>query len=253
MKIAGAAAVGLAVILLVLHVRGSSLSQLETEIAAANAAARESMPSSLSSARSLVVSQDGMRSGDCITTDLFLRPQSINVVPCSEEWEFHILTSFALPEGLEYPGTGRLDRLAKERCDHNALLGVWPSESDWNCGSRVVRYVIMADSFRVPSVGACYGSSEREVEWFDVVDCSSAHVFEAFHVANLPDGEYPGDFRAACPTWLDSYLGADYRGPTTNVLALGPSEVTWQLLGDRTIRCYLHRDFELMSGGIANR
>lgn len=75
------------------------------------------------------------------------------------------------------------------------------------------------------------------------VDCSQAHLWEAYAEETMDDESYPGEQVAAdradtfCYDQFETYVGISYDESVYELVTLYPVEGSWTLLGDRTITC----------------
>ena len=106
-------------------------------------------------------------------------------------------------------------------------------------------------------VGDCFDLKDPEaveVSEVEAKPCTDAHEYELFHVASMPDGEFPSDaavdtfVEAECVTAFSQYVGMDYAQSALYFSWFAPSTETWSD-GDRDVQCaaYDPNDTELTS------
>ncbi|HET6744548.1 MAG TPA: septum formation family protein [Candidatus Limnocylindria bacterium] len=94
-------------------------------------------------------------------------------------------------------------------------------------------------------VGDCFDLKDPdavEVAEVEAKPCTNPHEYELFHVANMPDGEFPADpvvttfVEAECVTAFSQYVGIDYQQSALYFSWFAPSDETWSD-GDRAVQC----------------
>jgi hypothetical protein len=103
----------------------------------------------------------------------------------------------------------------------------------------------------VVRIGQCFdtdGSQGNVVP--KVRDCSKPHLGELFHqfeLADAPGAAYPGEKEIvqkafdACQGPFKDFVGADYGTSKLDIFVLGPNNLSWGKLDDRTIQCAASR------------
>lgn len=96
------------------------------------------------------------------------------------------------------------------------------------------------------TLGDCLNGALSNVnETMEGVPCSTPHDVEAYHVFNLPDGDYPGDpavsetASKACFDAFEIFVGHTYETSIYDITSLSPSVESWTELGDREVLCLL--------------
>jgi hypothetical protein len=98
--------------------------------------------------------------------------------------------------------------------------------------------------------GACFNGGEGdEVSSVESVECSEAHAYEVFALADFPAtaDDYPGNseidsFAEATCTGdeFESYVGASYETSVYYTTWLTPTRQSWEKLDDREVVCVLY-------------
>ena len=189
-----------------------------------------------------------LRTGDCIKNSIGddSEFEAVETVPCSGPWKYAVLNSFVTnqPDG-DFPGMDAFDIEFQTRCDRGSTIFFHPTLESWKIGDRTVNCLIEADAYFVPSIGECYTA---DLFASSRVDCASPHAFEAYEVATLPDGDYPGDSAIVdtaatiCLDPFEGYVGRSYDTSELFVIPIAPTQATWQVVSERTVACYLHLD-----------
>ena len=96
--------------------------------------------------------------------------------------------------------------------------------------------------------GDCFdlndGLDVEEVGDIRAIPCDEAHIFEAYHSTDLPDGAFPSrsvldaEFESACLPAFESYVGRDYQTSELYVTSFEPTPESWDQ-GDRSILCVI--------------
>ena len=98
------------------------------------------------------------------------------------------------------------------------------------------------------AVGECLDSSELgdgEVSSLPTFPCENPHDLEVYEVANLPDGEFPGDDEVQdaaenlCVAAFEPYVGSPYAESELFINFLTPTQDTWESNDDREVICLL--------------
>lgn len=188
-----------------------------------------------------------VRTGDCLAEeeDLSDEVDTILVVPCDGPWSFAVLSSFLLDDAEDYPGESVIDAEAVERCDFAMTSTLFPTTASWRIGDRTVNCLLARDAFFVPAVGDCFAD---ELLASDRVDCEAPHLFETFGVFEVTGAMFPGELAIidtandGCLTAFERYVGRDYESSEFFYTGIAPTLATFELLGDRTVICYLHTE-----------
>lgn len=109
-----------------------------------------------------------------------------------------------------------------------------------------------ADVFEL-QVGDCLvGEVEEEVTEVPLVPCDTPHTHEVFHLAEHPEGPYPGSAaievfaEQACVGAFADYVGVELAESIYYFTYLFPSVSTWNDEEDRQIVCFVvSRDAEI--------
>lgn len=93
-------------------------------------------------------------------------------------------------------------------------------------------------------VGACLATLPSDGgDPLDVVACDEQHLGEVVAVAELDDGDYPGEVavlgqaRDRCTDAFAAYVGSPVDGSGLGLLPVVPRENDWRVEGDRTVVC----------------
>jgi hypothetical protein len=100
-------------------------------------------------------------------------------------------------------------------------------------------------------VGDCFnGGEEDEVSTVESVECSEAHAYEVFALANYPaeSDEYPGESEIEAfaeetcyGTQFDTYVGTPYAESAYYATWLTPTQQSWEEADDREVVCVLYQ------------
>lgn len=212
--------------------------------------------------------------GDCLEDQLSIvqtQVEELAAVPCDQPHRSEVFASFDL-EGDEFPGEAEVAAQAEERCSaeltsfvgpqvNDVSLGVGyltPSEVTWDqADDRTVLCLVShstkdlvgsVEGYFVLEVGDCFndGLADGAGDVLEprAIDCAQPHTAEVFHVATLPDGDFPGDAavrdqaQELCLAQFAGYVGLPFEQSVLNASFLGPVEDTWAA-GDREVVCYL--------------
>lgn len=112
------------------------------------------------------------------------------------------------------------------------------------------------------SVGDCFNDDESivtgelsEVTDVGAVPCDQPHDNEAYHVFDLPDGDYPGDDAlaeqafTACETPFGEFVGLSYADSELDLFPITPTEASWQQ-GDREVICAVFLPEQQLTGTV---
>ncbi len=167
----------------------------------------------------------------------------VELVSCSDPWEYRVLEQLKVDELDEYPGEGYFRTLAYEDCDRRHSYLLYPIQESWLLGDRMVS--CLQESFGLSVVdpdkldrlvpvntanaGECFNEAP-ETGWLlvELVSCSDPwenQVVRTFTVSW--NGEYPGTgyFEQQASKECE---GSDYY--------YEPSPTTWDQ-GDRVVVC----------------
>ena len=76
--------------------------------------------------------------GDCIVSGLDTGPsvESVTIVPCSDVWQYRVVTVFNVTDADEYPGEQVFDDEAALNCGDNTTATLYPTVESWDLGDR---------------------------------------------------------------------------------------------------------------------
>lgn len=110
-------------------------------------------------------------------------------------------------------------------------------------------------------VGDCFDLEDDEatqVENVNAKPCSEPHVYEVYHVSDLPAGDYPAEREISsiadsrCLAAFQPYVGLDYASSVLYYTYLTPTPDGWEQ-GDHTIQCVVfHPDLTAVSSSYRN-
>ena len=91
---------------------------------------------STSAAISAEIPSIDIEEGDCINSKLTegITFDSVDIVPCTETWQFRVLNLFQFADSENYPGEGVFSELAYEHCDTRFSTYVYPPSESWSMG-----------------------------------------------------------------------------------------------------------------------
>ena len=187
-----------------------------------------------------------IRDGDCITSKI---PEGINIesvviVPCSADWKYRGLNSFAVDNLDQYPGEAYFSRRAHNECDRHYTFLLFPVSDSWALGHRTV--TCLQESFGLSRTDPekldrlVGGDRLRAEECFnlapesrhvsvELVDCTSEWQYRALNTFTVDDFDrYPGEALFG----QRAYNECDRRATETQF----PSADTWAS-GDRMVTC----------------
>lgn len=113
------------------------------------------------------------------------------------------------------------------------------------------------------AVGDCFNDDEDmttdesiQVTAVAALPCDQPHDNEAYHVYDLPEGEYPGDEQireqalAGCTEPFAPYVGVSYEESELEVFPLTPTAESWEA-DDREVICAVYLSSgEKLSGSV---
>ena len=222
--------------------------QTDTQrIRATNEAIHTPGPTATSTPLIAEIQSIDIQEGDCIISTLpeGVRIDTVEIVPCTDMWEYRALNSFSVsPSSGSYPTQEFFSRQAYENCDRGSNVFLYPLEDAWKLNDRTI--TCLQESFGLSTsdpaklnrlvsefslrVGECYNAApETRNEFVELVNCSSDWEFRIVDRTEFTEvTAYPGeDFfeRQAseqCPASLDFYLY--------------PTSESWEI-GDRALLC----------------
>ena len=191
-----------------------------------------------------LVSASRLDIGECYNEDPETGGLMVELVGCSGDWEYRVVSSFNVADSLRYPGEDHFSLLALEQCDRRFTYLLHPTRETWASGDRTVN--CLQESFGLsdsdPSkldrlvsvsrlnVGECYNETpETRGLLVELVGCSGdweLQVVDVFSVSH--DDAFPGDIYfedqavSNCPTPWDYFYS--------------PDSQSWRL-GDREVIC----------------
>ena len=76
--------------------------------------------------------------GDCIVSGLDTGPsvESVTIVPCSDVWQYRVVTVFNVADADEYPGEQVFDDEAALNCGDDTTATLYPTVESWDLGDR---------------------------------------------------------------------------------------------------------------------
>ena len=92
----------------------------------------------------------GLEEGDCVVFDLEIvlamtrnvdtgpSVESVAIVPCSDEWQYRVVTVFDVADADHYPGTQGFASEAALRCGDDAAVTLYPTPESWDLGDRTI-------------------------------------------------------------------------------------------------------------------
>lgn len=110
-------------------------------------------------------------------------------------------------------------------------------------------------------VGDCFNDPDGveegvEVEALGAVPCAEPHDNEAYHVFELPDGEYPGDAEVeeqsfeGCVGPFEGYVGRTYEASELEIFPITPTEASWNDVDDREVICAVYLPEQELTGSM---
>lgn len=97
-------------------------------------------------------------------------------------------------------------------------------------------------------VGDCFTQEALESEQISelpTIACDEPHFYEAYHLFDLPDGDYPGLTEVqslageGCEAAFADYVGTEYAESSLFIQPLHPLEDGWDRADDREVICIL--------------
>ena len=191
-----------------------------------------------------LVASTSLRGKECFNEAPETEGVAVELVDCSGEWDFRVISSFDGPDSTDYPGEQALSQLAYENCGRHSSTFIYPFEESWRVGDRTIN--CLQDSFGLSIsnplkldrlvtyesllAGECYNeASETNYYLAELVSCSSEweyRVTSRFEITGR--GSFPGeDFieqeaHQRCEEPYDIYIP--------------PTPETWES-GDRLVLC----------------
>ena len=168
----------------------------------------------------------------------------VELVDCSGDWEYRVLSSFTVADAPSYPGEDHFDLLASEQCDRRFAYFLYPTSETWALGDRTISCIQesfglaasnpakldrLAGLYRLDT-GECFNEApETGGLMVELVDCSGnweEQVVNIFSVSE--DGRFPRD--AYFQDQADQYC----RTPWDYYYS--PDSWSWEL-GEREVIC----------------
>ncbi len=191
-----------------------------------------------------LVSVSRLDVGECYNDAPETGGLQVELVGCSGDWEYRVLSSFGVADSPEYPGEDYFSQLAREQCDRRFAEFLYPPSESWAQRDRTVSCLqpsfglstdnpAKLDRLVSPShldVGECYNEApETGGLLVELVGCScdwELQIVDVFSVA--PSDAFPGY----------AYLQdqANSNCPTSSDYFYTPNRQTWGL-GDREVTC----------------
>ena len=168
----------------------------------------------------------------------------MELVSCSDNWEYRTLSSIAVEDAERYPGEDHFRKRAFSECDQRYTTSLFPTENSWALGDRGV--ICLQEDFGLSAtdpakldrlfdlssvaVGKCF-NEEPETGYLrvELVNCSGEWEFQVVDRFLIPlDGVFPGE------DYLEQIAGQECSESFDFYYA--PISETWDQ-GDRTITC----------------
>lgn len=183
-----------------------------------------------------------VRNGDCIISRLpaGVEVEKVQIVLCSEEWQYRVLSSFEVEAGGSFPGDDYFVLKAFNECDRRYTYQTIPTSESWDQGDRTVN--CLQDKFglgleeldRLTSAqrlnpGDCINEAPAtDFMLVELVSCAGDWELRVLGSFDLEDGPFQGDayIDAQAAERCDRRFGFIYP----------PSAESW-LAGDRTVIC----------------
>ena len=191
-----------------------------------------------------LVGYASMRSGECFNEAFETGGVQVELVDCSEGWQYRVLGSFELTGIDGYPREAFFSQSASERCDPRYTEFLFPDPENWGFGDRSVNCI--QESFGLSvldpgkldrladidslNLGECFNEApETDGVKVEMVDCSGTwdyRMLNSFEVAG--NSNYPGDdfFRQRARDRCNPKYTSTFP----------PNAETWRY-GDRSINC----------------
>ncbi len=191
-----------------------------------------------------LVSASRLDVGDCYNEAPQTGGLMVELVACSGDWEYRVLSSFTVADSPEYPGEDHFGLLAGEQCDRRFTFLLYPTSELWALGDRTLS--CLQESFGLSTndppkldrlvgldrlkVGECYNEAPETGHLLvEVVECSGDWELQVVDVFSVPPGDaFPGD------AYFQDQANADCPEPWTYFYS--PNNQSWAL-GDREVIC----------------
>ena len=195
-----------------------------------------------------LASIEGLSAGVCFNEASETGGLLVELVDCSEAWEFRILNSFGVEADGRYPDDSFFNQIAYQTCDKRFTTTAPPSVDTWALGDREV--ICLQESFGLSATdpakldrliglegldaGACFNEApETGGLLVERVDCSGAWESRVEHRFSVSlDTEYPAEFYFQNLATRDCGANWDYY--------YAPNQESWSL-GDRFMICVTER------------
>lgn len=168
----------------------------------------------------------------------------VEVVSCTDKWQYRVLNSFTVNGSDRYPGEDHFRRSAFNECDQRYTTFLFPTEESWSLGDREVTclqedYGLSATNlakldrlFDLNSLNVeeCFNEApETGYARVELVNCSNGWEFQVVDRFSISlDETYPGE------EYMEEIAGQECSVPFD--FYYSPTVDTWDL-GDRTITC----------------
>ena len=198
-----------------------------------------------------LVSSDTLSIGECYNEAPETGWVLVELVSCTDPWEYRVLGLFEVTDQVTYPGQSYFETRALESCDRRHSDFLYPFEELWKLGGRTV--TCLQESFGLSVVdpakldrlvsldsletGECISRApETDGMLVELVDCSGLWEFRILGILEVDDhDDFPGE------SYFErlAYENCDRR----YTLPLYPAPESW-ILGDRAVSC-LQQSFGL--------
>ena len=192
-----------------------------------------------------LVNRTGLANQQCARDAPETEYQLIEIVPCSDLWEYRLLNTFPAQDSETYPDPIALERQALQNCNRRHTWTLLPSERTWLAGDRTI-FCLQENVTNTPGIspllnqlidpltlnpGECANAYEtNDHSLAQLVSCSDQwEVRVTQKVEILKDQPYPGDEQMLQATL--NVCGPD------STFHLYPDLEMWNL-GLTTIFCY---------------
>ncbi len=98
-----------------------------------------------------------------------------------------------------------------------------------------------------------------EVDSMKRVDCSEPHLYEAYHMESMPDGDFPGEKtvsdlgESVCKANFEAFIGKSFDESELTLTSLYPTDQSWNSKNDRELVCLITtQDDSKRSGSAKN-
>ena len=216
------------------------------EAIAPPAATNTPVPRATSESLSAEISSIDIEEGDCINSTLpeGITFESVEIVPCTQEFQYRTLNMFSLPDSGPYPAQDEFPDQAYQHCDPRFSVYIYPSRESWLQGDK--RIACLQESFGLSvsdpakldrllnpfslGLGSCFNlMAETESPLVERMHCSGEWAYRIVSAFEADDASsYPGEDALA----KQAFEKCDRR---TN-FPYAPVARGWTL-GERTVLC----------------